>query len=381
MQSIFEKNNKDYTNAKIYQVLNNINNKVYVGGTCQILRKRMDVHRHYSVNRDGLIYEEMRRVGQKHFYIELIENYQCNNKEELILKLNSYIRERGTLNDRINTHVVEQIDVKPVILELKKMVLDMHIQLNNIEYKINTLLNTSYTSEASTSYDGDNEANEVSSNSKTSSTPEVFIITDTDNVEEIMPYNILSYDITEKHFNILKNKLPTKLYEGLEKQAVILSNAENQQQQHPNDKDRDFFNELAYQKLKDDIDEAGYRYQDDEKFDILNNKIPDNILKELKTASINFDKLAISVIDAPSLKDEDLEVSAVQYYKELLELYKSTLKIKQDKIEEAFLYYVLNKNKNPNDETNIECDKHFNIWRDIAKPKKKNPHKHKKRKG
>ena len=165
MQSIFEKNNKYYTNAKIYQVLNNINNKVYVGGTCQILRKRMDVHRHYSVNRDGLIYEEMRRVGQKHFYIELIENYQCNNKEELILKLNSYIRERGTLNDRINTHVVEQIDVKPVILELKKMVLDMHIQLNNIEYKINTLLNTSYTSEASTSYDGDNE---VSSNSKTS---------------------------------------------------------------------------------------------------------------------------------------------------------------------------------------------------------------------
>ena len=93
----------------------------------------------------------------------------------------------------------------------------------------------------------------------------------------------------------------------------------------------------------------------------------------MKTASINFDKLAISVIDAPSLKDEDLEVSAVQYYKELLELYKSTLKIKQDKIEEAFLYYVLykNKNKNPNDETNIECDKHFNIWRDIAKPKNK----------
>ena len=101
--------------------------------------------------------------------------------------------------------------------------------------------------------------------------------------------------------NILKNKLPTKLYEGLEKQAVILSNAENQQHQHPNDKDRDFFNELAYQKLKDDIDEAGYRYQDDEKFDILNNKIPDNILKELKTASINFDKLAISVIDASLL--------------------------------------------------------------------------------
>ena len=57
------------------------------------------------------------------------------------------------------------------------------------------------------------------------------------------------------------------------------------------------------------------------------------------------------------------------------------MKIKQDKIEEAFLYYVLNKNKNPNDETNIECDKHFNIWRDIAKPKKKKHHKHKKRKG
>ena len=68
MNSTMDKNGKDYKHGKIYQVLNHINDKVYVGSTYQILRKRMDVHRQYSVARDGLIYEEMSRVGQEHFY-------------------------------------------------------------------------------------------------------------------------------------------------------------------------------------------------------------------------------------------------------------------------------------------------------------------------
>ena len=64
MNSTNEKHRKDYTNGKIYQVLNNINDKVYVGSTCQKRRQRMDNHRQYSIARDGKLYDEMRRLGK-----------------------------------------------------------------------------------------------------------------------------------------------------------------------------------------------------------------------------------------------------------------------------------------------------------------------------
>ena len=35
----------DYKNGKIYQILNNVNDDIYVGSTCQALSKRMYQHR------------------------------------------------------------------------------------------------------------------------------------------------------------------------------------------------------------------------------------------------------------------------------------------------------------------------------------------------
>jgi hypothetical protein len=83
----------------------------------------------------------MRRIGQEHFYIELIENYPCNPKDAFISKLNYYINERGTLTNRTTAGLIEKVNVKMEVLELQPMVQEMHKQLNNIEDKINTLLN------------------------------------------------------------------------------------------------------------------------------------------------------------------------------------------------------------------------------------------------
>ena len=83
----------EYTNGKIYQILNNVNDEVYVGSTTQPLGKRLYKHQHGSKNRDNLINKLIREIGEDSIYIELIETYPCNSKEELYA--------RGTLNKKI----------------------------------------------------------------------------------------------------------------------------------------------------------------------------------------------------------------------------------------------------------------------------------------
>jgi hypothetical protein len=185
------------------------------------------------------------------------------------------------------------------------------------------------------------------------STPELFNIFDEDNIEDTIPPNIEPYDLTEKHFSIFQNKIPDGLYKRIEKQALILSIAEKQQEKHPNDKDRSLFIEVAFQKLEDDIIQATrfYLENDDENLDMLRHKIPEKQLEELKIISATLYKTSVALYEES--KPETTE---------LIELYISTFKQKQNVIEEAFTYYILYKHKNPYDESNIECDKHFNMW-------------------
>ena len=91
----------DYNNGKIYQILNNINDEVYVGSTIQSLSKRMYDHRMHSKYQNCNFYKLMKEIGPDSFYIELIESYPCNNKEELNAREGYFIRERGTLNKAI----------------------------------------------------------------------------------------------------------------------------------------------------------------------------------------------------------------------------------------------------------------------------------------
>ena len=88
----------DYKNGKIYQLLNNNTNDVYVGSTTQPLCKILHQHKSKSTRYTNHFYEKMRDIGIEHFYIELIELYPCKSKEELRAREGHYIRERGTLN-------------------------------------------------------------------------------------------------------------------------------------------------------------------------------------------------------------------------------------------------------------------------------------------
>lgn len=75
----------NYGLGKIYKIINDITNDIYVGSTCETLSKRMTKHREkikYCPER--LFYKFVREIGGwEHFKIIMIEDYPCNRKEEL----------------------------------------------------------------------------------------------------------------------------------------------------------------------------------------------------------------------------------------------------------------------------------------------------------
>ena len=103
---------RNYQNGKIYCIRNSVDDDIYVGSTTQALSKRMDIHRSHarteSKKSNYKLYQKMKEVGIEQFYIELIEKYECNSKEELFKKEGEWIRKMGTLNFQIAGRPIEE---------------------------------------------------------------------------------------------------------------------------------------------------------------------------------------------------------------------------------------------------------------------------------
>ncbi len=115
----------DYSKGVIYTIRNrNDDTKIYVGSTCQPLYKRFHQHK-LSCKQEKLmnikLYVEVAN-DWSNWYIELYENYQCNNKNELCKREGEIIRLIGTLNSRIEGRDRKQyyIDNADTIKENKK---------------------------------------------------------------------------------------------------------------------------------------------------------------------------------------------------------------------------------------------------------------------
>ena len=92
----------EYSKGKVYKILNNKTPDVYVGSTCQKLSKRLANHKtRLNEGKETLLYNKMRELGDKNFYIELVEDYPCENGEQLKRREGEVIREIGTLNEKI----------------------------------------------------------------------------------------------------------------------------------------------------------------------------------------------------------------------------------------------------------------------------------------
>lgn len=93
----------NYTNSKIYKIVNDINGEIYIGSTANTLSKRMCCHKYYAtkLGKTSKIYSFIRELGVSHFRIVLIEAFQCSNRDELRRKEQQYIDE---LNPSLNMY-------------------------------------------------------------------------------------------------------------------------------------------------------------------------------------------------------------------------------------------------------------------------------------
>ena len=93
-----------YDNGKIYKISSPHTDKIYIGSTTRCLRERMTEHRNNKVN--GITSDKILQHGEG--YIELLEDYPCNNKQELFKKEGEFIRENKCLNRCIAGRTIKE---------------------------------------------------------------------------------------------------------------------------------------------------------------------------------------------------------------------------------------------------------------------------------
>jgi group I intron endonuclease len=117
----------NYNNGKIYVIRNHGNPLVYVGSTTQALSKRMVEHRSKSKSYTTCkLYQAFYEHGIEKFYIELVEDYPCESKEQLLRQEGHFIRQFDSYNNGYNGVIAGQTkkgyreDNRKAILEQKK---------------------------------------------------------------------------------------------------------------------------------------------------------------------------------------------------------------------------------------------------------------------
>ena len=116
----------EYENAKIYKIVSKNTDKCYVGSTCQELKERLRDHKHKFKIDGATTSKHILKFGN--YEIVLIENYCCENVEELKTRERFYIESMNCVNKNIPGRTKKQYyqDTKEEILEYQK-----HYHQNN----------------------------------------------------------------------------------------------------------------------------------------------------------------------------------------------------------------------------------------------------------
>ena len=90
-----------YLNGKIYKLIDNTNGDIYFGSTCKSLKERLGNHKkHYN----KYIKTNVKRtasydiIKNNDYKIELLENFPCKSKQELLSKEREYIENNKCIN-------------------------------------------------------------------------------------------------------------------------------------------------------------------------------------------------------------------------------------------------------------------------------------------
>jgi hypothetical protein len=88
-----------YNNGKVYKLVNNIDNRIYVGSTCMPLAKRLYNHKTMARNKPSHIHRELNTIGWENVRIILIEIVNAQTKDQLLMREQFYI---DLLNPSLN---------------------------------------------------------------------------------------------------------------------------------------------------------------------------------------------------------------------------------------------------------------------------------------
>ena len=89
----------NYQNGKVYCIRSNQTEKVYIGSTIDSLCRRLAKHRYEAKHRCNNKTTSFYILQFEDAYIELVENYPCNSKEELHKREGEIMRQ---YNNRVN---------------------------------------------------------------------------------------------------------------------------------------------------------------------------------------------------------------------------------------------------------------------------------------
>ena len=115
----------DYSNGKIYCLRSHQTDDIYIGSTINKLSKRIGGHReNYKrwMNGKHTYTTSFELIKYDDCYIELIEEYPCDNKDQLFKKEGEFIRKMDCVNRCIagRTHKEHYKDNRDKLLEQRK---------------------------------------------------------------------------------------------------------------------------------------------------------------------------------------------------------------------------------------------------------------------
>jgi hypothetical protein len=91
-----------YSKGKIYKIIDNTNGDIYIGSTCDSLKRRLQKHVAHIIefynNKKKYYYRSACIIMNGDYNIELIKDYSCNNKRELELEELNYIKNTICIN-------------------------------------------------------------------------------------------------------------------------------------------------------------------------------------------------------------------------------------------------------------------------------------------
>ena len=93
----------DFNNGKIYKIVDNKSNMIYIGSTCKTLEQRLKSHisnyKKYKAGKYNYV-TVFKTLENNDYKIELIKNYSCNSKNDLEREEGKFIKEYR--NNKLN---------------------------------------------------------------------------------------------------------------------------------------------------------------------------------------------------------------------------------------------------------------------------------------